>query len=169
MAKGVRHLLAPDGLFVFETGYLVDILEHDLFETVYHEHLGYDSVKPLDRYFRSHQMEMINAEHLPLKGGTLRGTVQLAGGARPVSPSVSEMIANETGLNIHCVGPFKAFTKRIDTTKHNLLQLLNDLESKGMTIAGYGTAQACTTMIFHFDLGTRLSFLLTMIENPKPI
>ena len=49
--NGVRSLLAPEGIFVFEVSYLVDVYEKTLFDTIYHEHLAYHSVKPLIRFF----------------------------------------------------------------------------------------------------------------------
>jgi len=165
LTEGIRYLLEPDGIFVFETGYVVDILENDLFETIYHEHLGYDSVKPLASFFRQFNMTMIDIDRLPIKGGSLRGTVQLSGGSWTVSPSVSSMITFEEDLGIHTAAPFKAFTERIDTTKSDLLHILSELKAKGMTIAGYGAAQPNTTMLFHFDLGDKLDFLVD--DDPK--
>ncbi len=41
MTAGIRDLLAPDGVFVFETGYLVNLVEHGIFDNIYHEHLSY--------------------------------------------------------------------------------------------------------------------------------
>ena len=165
VAAGIRVLLEPDGVFVFETGYLVNILENDLFETVYHEHLGYDSVKPLDTFFRSQGMELIDVEHLAMKGGSLRGTAQLIGGPRGVSTSVAELIAKEESMGIYSAEPFKAFTKRIEATNLKLNGLLSELEANGNTIAGYGASQTSTTMIYHFGLGEALSFLVD--DDPK--
>ena len=51
VADGVRTLLADDGVFVFEVSYLVDVFEKTLFDTIYHEHLAYHSVRPLIPFF----------------------------------------------------------------------------------------------------------------------
>src|SRR5579884_1479557 len=98
MADGIRTLLAADGLFIFEVSYLLDIVQKMLFDTVYHEHLCYHSVRSLAAFFRRHGLELIDAERLPTKGGSLRGTVQRAGGPRPPSPAVAHLLEWEEVL-----------------------------------------------------------------------
>ena len=160
MAEGLRELLAPDGVFVFETGYLVDLLQNTIFDNIYHEHLGYHSVKPLVDFLRRHGLELVNAERVPTKGGSLRGTVQVAGGPRSVCPSVGELTALEEEMELDRPEPYKTFVGRIDTAKRRLLTLLHDIRSRGKTIGGYGASHSVTTMIYHFGLGSMLSFLV---------
>src|SRR4029077_9890427 len=94
-AAGVREMLAPDGVFVFETSYLLDVLPKMLLETFFHEHLSYFSVKPLQAYFRRHGLELFAVQRVPTKGGSIRGFVQKADGGRPVAASVAQQIALE--------------------------------------------------------------------------
>ena len=86
MADGVHHLLANDGVFVFEVSYLPDILERKLFDTVYHEHLCYHSVIPMQRFLAAHGLELVDFVPLKTKGGSFRGVAQRAGGSRPSCP-----------------------------------------------------------------------------------
>lgn len=55
---GVREFLQPDGMFVFEVPYLLDVVEKVLFDTIYHEHLSYHSVHPPEGFFRRHGLEL---------------------------------------------------------------------------------------------------------------
>src|SRR5205823_5918303 len=57
---GIGELLAPDGVFVFETSYLLDVVEQTLLDTIFHEHLSYFAVRPLDRFFRGHGMTLVD-------------------------------------------------------------------------------------------------------------
>lgn len=165
MAAGIRDLLAPDGVFVLETSYLVDVIEKVLLETFFHEHLSYCSVKPLDAFFRRNGMELIDVQCVPTKGGSLRCTVQRAGGPRATSPSVAEFMTLESSLGIHSAEPFKAFATRIEAVKKQLLRLLHDLQARQKTIAGYGASVGVTTLIYQFDLGGVMSFLVD--DNPS--
>ena len=51
IVDGIRNLLTPEGVFVFEVSYLLDVFEKTLFDTIYHEHLAYHSVSPLQQFF----------------------------------------------------------------------------------------------------------------------
>jgi SAM-dependent methyltransferase len=156
----IRDLLAPDGVFVFESYYLSDLIKNMVFDFIYHEHLSSFSVKPLAGFFQRHGMELINAQRVPTKGGSLRYTAQLAGGPRPVSPRVAELIADEERDGIGRIETFKAFAARIETAKQELRGLLTKLKQEGKTIAGYGAAATTTTLIYHFGLGDFLSFMV---------
>ena len=95
LTRGIRELLAPDGVFIFESSYCVDMIQNMIFDFIYHEHLSYFSVKPLNTFFHEQGMEIIDIQRISTKGGSLRYTVQLAGGPRAVSGSVAEFIELE--------------------------------------------------------------------------
>ncbi len=150
---GVGALLAPDGLFVFEVSYLLDIYEQTLFDTIYHEHLSYHSVKPLIPFFRKHGFELISANRVPSHGGSLRGIAQRAGGKRPILPSVRQAVEKENGLGLSKPATFHAFAKRIGELRSRLRQVLNDFRARGEHVAGFGAPAKATTLMYHFELG----------------
>lgn len=164
MADGIREMLAPNGVFVFEVSYLVDTVQKFLFDTVYHEHLCYHSVKSLDTFFRRHGMEFVDIERIPTKGGSLRGFVQLAGGPWPVSASVRGLIELEERLGFDKAELFKVFAAELEDIKKQLLILLRDLKAQGKIIAGYGASATVTTLMHYFGLGDILSFIVD--DNP---
>lgn len=165
MADGTRDLMAPDGVFVFEVSYLVDLMREMVFDSVYHEHLCYHSVKPLQDFFHRHGMELIDTERVSTKGGSLRGTVQCAGGPRTVSPAVSELIAVEENLGLDRPEAFSAFAAKIDNAKTQFAGVIQDLQARGKTIAGYGASATTTTLMYHFDLGRAITFIVD--DNPQ--
>jgi SAM-dependent methyltransferase len=156
----IRALLGPDGVFVFESYYLGDLIENMVFDFIYHEHLSSFSVSPLVGFFRRHGMELIDAQRVPTKGGSLRYTAQLAGGPRPKSPALERLLAEEARRGLGRIETFKAFSAKIETAKAELISLLAKLKNDGKTIAGYGASATTTTLIYHFGLGEYLSFLV---------
>lgn len=164
MIVGVHDLLAPDGVFVFETSYLVDVIQKVLPETIFHEHLSYFSAKPLDAFFHRYGMQLMDGIRVPTKGGSLRGIVQLAGGPRTVSPAVTELMDLETALGLDRPEAYRAFATAIDTVKHQLLKRLHGFKARGDVVAGYGASVGVTTLIYLFDVGNLLSFLVD--DNP---
>ena len=160
LIKSIHELLAPCGVFVFETGYLVGLIENMVFDNIYHEHLCYYSVMALDSFFKNNNMELINVVREPTKGGSLRGFVQFKEGLRPVSGRVKELIDFEKKLGVDKSGAYKDFAAKINSEKEKLLKLLEDLKAKGKTIVGYGASHSVTTFIHHFDIGKMLDFIV---------
>lgn len=163
--KGIRDLLAPDGVFVFETSYLLDVIEKSLVETVFHEHLSYFSVKPLEAFFRRQGMQLIDVERVSTKGGSVRGTVQLSGGPRAVAHSVRALADLEKDRGLDRPEIFSVFGAHLDAVKNELRTLLSTLKGQGKVIAGYGASVGVTTLIYHLDVAGFLSFIVD--DNPR--
>ncbi|MBF0285761.1 MAG: class I SAM-dependent methyltransferase [Magnetococcales bacterium] len=153
---GVRALLAPDGVFVFEVSYLADVVEKTLFDTIYHEHLDYHSVKPLIPFFRRHGLELIETWRVDSHGGSLRGVAQRAEGGRPVGASVGELVALEEAMGLDRLETFLQFAQRIETRKEQLTTLLRQWKQEGKSIAGYGAPAKAATLMHHFGLGPEM-------------
>lgn len=156
VVAGIRTLLAPGGVYVFEVSYLVDVVEKTLFDTIYHEHVAYHSVKPLVRFFRENGMELIEAIRVGSHGGSLRGIAQLAGGPHPVGRSVADAVAYEEKIGLDRLETFAQFGRNIGQLKNDLGRLLRDLKAQGRRIAAFGAPAKATTLMFHFEIGPEL-------------
>lgn len=157
--QSIRALLADDGVFVFETGYLLKTVQNMVFDNIYHEHLSYFSVKPLDIFFKNNGMALIDISCVPTKGGSLRGVVQAQGGTRKRLPSVDKMIREEVEFGIDRPEAFKNLQKRIDKQRGLLLTLLDTLKKEGKTVCGYGASHSVTTFLHYLELGDKVEFL----------
>ncbi len=166
VAEGIRELLADDGIFVFEVSYLADVFEKTLFDTIYHEHLSYHSLKPLRGFFVRHGMEMIEALRVDSHGGSLRGVVQRQGGRRRVGASVAEMVRREERLGLDRAETFHAFAARVEALKIEFSGLLRRLKAEGRSIAGYGAPAKATTLMYHFGIDRQL---IDFIVDDNPL
>src|SRR6266481_5628223 len=92
---GIDTLLAEDGILIIETQYALDVLTKTLLDVVYHEHVSYFAVRPMQRFLQAHGFELINAERIAPKGGSIRFVVQRQRGPRAIAPAISELIAEE--------------------------------------------------------------------------
>ncbi len=157
---GIRELLTEDGIFVFEVSYLKDVIEKNLFDTIYHEHLSYHALKPLIKFFQGHGMKIIDAEEVSSHGGSLRVTVQKSSGEKAVRDTVAELLHAESELGLHEKQSIVSLANKIDFLKDELLQLLEEIKSKGMTIAGYGAPAKATTLMYEFGLAPYLEYII---------
>ena len=166
VTEGVRDLLSPEGVFVFEVSYLVDVYEDTLFDMMYHEHLAYHSVKPLTRFFEANGMELIEALRVSSHGGSLRGVAQLKGGAHPVGASVGTAVAQEEELGLDKAETLRGLARKIDGIKSELGDILRRLKEEGKSIAGFGAPAKATTLMYHFDIGPDL---IDFIVDDSPL
>lgn len=162
--EGIKILLAKDGVFIFETGYGIDLIQNCILDNVYHEHLSYFTLKPLLQFFNSHNMEIIDAERTHTKGGSIRVTVQFKGGFRQKNLRVDELFNLETELGYNRMIPFTNFVDQVGSIKHSLISLLKKFKKEGNSISGYGASVGVTTLIYHFGLEKTVDHLFD--DNP---
>ena len=165
LAAGIRVMLAPDGVFTFETGYVVDLVRHSVIDNIYHEHLSYYSVVPLEEFFKRNGMELIDIQNVETKGGSLRGMVQLAEGSRRANrAAIDQLIAAEREAGFDRPEAYRAFAARMDEMRQDLRRRLAHAVAQGQTIAGYGASVGVTTLLYYYGLDETLSYLVD--DNP---
>jgi SAM-dependent methyltransferase len=166
LIDGVRRLLAPDGVFVFETGYFPDLVRQRIIDNIYQEHLSYYAVKPLVRFFPKHGMELVSVEHEPTKGGSIRGFARFAGrGDGGRGPGVlHDLVQDETAGGFDRPEKLHDFAAGVEHLRTELIALVTDLRARGRTVAGYGASVGVTTLLYYFDMGQLLSFVVD--DNP---
>ena len=160
VADGVRTLIDEDGVFVFEVHYLLDLVERMVFDFVYHEHLCYHSVRPLEPFLRRHDLELTGVQRVPTKGGSIRCFARPLGVVRSRASSVAALVGLEAAAGLDGPEVFRAFGARVDSVKKELGDQLRGLKAKGAAIAGYGASATVTVLIHHLDLGHLLDFLV---------
>lgn len=158
--KAVASILAPDGIFVVQTGYHPEQMKIKMFDYVYHEHFSYFTVEVLRNIFAICGLELIEATKTTPKGGSLRVVGQLAGASRSVSSSVEEIVAEERKSGMRNVETYYQFGTSIQAAKEKVLEILNNLKSQGEKIVGFGASHSTTTLTYHFELADYLDYLV---------
>jgi SAM-dependent methyltransferase len=158
-AAAVRGLLAPSGVFVFETSYGKDVVQKTLIDTIYHEHLSYFMAAPLDPYFSRHGLQLIDLQHIWTKGGSIRGTVQLKGGARKRSAAVAAMVEEEKRAGFADKAPFRKMNAAVIALQKEVSALVSARKAAGKRVAAYGASVGTVTLLQQFRIGPALDFV----------
>jgi hypothetical protein len=158
--EAVNHLLANDGVFVFESYYLADLVENMVFDFIYHEHLSAFSVKPIKALFKRVGLELIAVERVSTKGGSLRYFVQRSGGVLEQDGSVSKFLALEENIGLYQKEIYIAFSNRINTLKEQTKAFLINAKRQGKSIVGFGASITVTTLLYHFEIGEYIDYLV---------
>jgi len=158
--SAVKELLDVDGIFVFESYYLADLINNMVFDFIYHEHLSSFSVKPIQILFNRFGLNLIAVERIDTKGGSLRYFVQRQKGPLKNDGSVSQMLSFEENIGLYQRETFEYFNNKINDLKEKTKAILIKAKSEGKSIAGYGASITATTLIYHFEIGEYLDYLV---------
>lgn len=144
--KSVDELLDTDGVFIFEAPYFVNLLKHIEYDTIYHEHLSYLSVRPLIPFFAKHGMEVFDIEQNDIHGGSFRVFVGRQG-QREVTPEVGRLLKMEEDLGIYSHAKLDLFAQAVNANKRYLTWLLQSLKHEGKRIVGVSAPAKGMTLL----------------------
>jgi hypothetical protein len=149
----MKIVLKDDGVAVIECPYLVDLVDHVEFDTIYHQHLCYFSVTALDRLFRRHGLFLNDVKRTKVHGGSMRLFVQRH---EKVTKGVKNLLAMEKKRKVDRMSYYRDFAGRVEYVRTSLLSMLEDLKRKGKSIASYGAAAKACTMLNYVGLDKKL-------------
>lgn len=161
--RGIKKLLKPGGVFIFEDPYLGYILQKTSYDQIYDEHVFYFTVGSLAYLFESHGMEIINVEPQDVHGGSMRYTVANKG-QHEQSAEVSGTISDEYVGGLYKPYTYQNFRLAIESSRDKLVSLLLSLKGKG--VVGYGATSKSTTVLNYCNIGPDL---IECIYDTTPI
>lgn len=150
---GLKNLLAPGGFFVGEAHYLIDILDQVAFDTVYHEHVSYWALGPIQQLMRQNGMEVVDVQRLPIHHGQLRFFVQRIGEG-VVSDSVAQLLKHEEERGLRKFETYEQFAEQVYRIRQELTTTLAGLRESGHRVVGYGAPAKGNTLLNYCGIGT---------------
>jgi len=153
--RGIRTLLVDDGIIMLESHYLLQILTHAQFDTIYHEHLRSYSLRSLVTLFAQYGMRVIDARQVDRYGGNIR-VFASSSSDRPISPRVAEILREEEAYGLHRPEVYAEFTRRSHRIKDALLELAVGARRKGLRLVGNSCPGRCSTLLNFCGIGPDL-------------
>jgi hypothetical protein len=145
---GMKILLADDGVFTIEFPHLFQLMEHNQFDTIYHEHFSYFSFTAAQRIFAGHGLELWDVDELPTHGGSLRIYGRhVEDSSKPVTERVTRMLEREQSLGVDDLRSYADFGDKVAATKRKLLTFLIQAKEDGKTVVGYGAPGKGNTLL----------------------
>ena len=165
VVKGIKKLLTPGGVVIFEDPYLGDILEKNSYDQIYDEHVFLFSLLSVRNLFSKVDMELIDVLPQKTHGGSMRYVLSHTG-SYPISDTVHKKLDEEKALGLDNFSTFINFKDRVHNSKTELLKLLQNLKSQGKLIAGYAATSKSTTILNYCGIGPNL---ISYIYDSTPI
>jgi hypothetical protein len=162
--RGLSELLSREGVFITESHYLLDVLEKNQFDTVYHEHIRTYSLKSLATLFPQYGMEVFDVQRAERYGGNLRAYVGWKG-KHPVSSRVGELLTLEEARGLFCPERWLAFRVRVANARNKMMEFLYRMQWESRTVAGVSAPGRCSTLLNFYGVDASLIPYLGELHN----
>lgn len=163
---GMKILLKSHGVITMEFPHLLQLVDQNQFDTIYHEHFSYFSFTTVEQIFAEHRLTLFDVDEIPTHGGSIRIYARhVEDSSKLISEKVLELKARESRWGVQNLATYEAFAEKVKATKRNILNFLIEAKKADKTIVGYGAPGKGNTLLNY--CGIRTDFLdYTVDRNP---
>ncbi len=152
--KGIKVLLKKDGIFITEFPYLPELIDKLEFDTIYHEHLSYFSLKSWNYFVSKMGFEICGIRRLQIHGGSIRLTHRRKSNKKnPAKKTFNYLLDIEKRKGLDKKETYDKFSKKIIKLKGDINNLINLLKNDKNRIVGYGAAAKGNTLTNYLGIG----------------
>jgi 2-polyprenyl-3-methyl-5-hydroxy-6-metoxy-1,4-benzoquinol methylase len=151
---GMKIVLKSNGILTMEFPHLLQLMQQNQFDTIYHEHFSYYSFITVEKMFAAHGLTLFDVEEIPTHGGSLRIYGKHSDAIEPaVSDRVTQLKAKEAAAGLEDIETYLTFGEQVKSTKRKLLKFLIEAKAQGKTIAAYGAPAKGNTLLNYCGVG----------------
>lgn len=182
VVDGVKTILAPDGVFIFEVHWRGTLVNDGDWPSIYHEHLHYHTVYSLQKFLASCGMSLFDVQAIDTHNGSIRCFAHqtahdpnlwyLDNGTRTPS-AVDTFKAREHELGLFTLPTYTKLAERIERARYEFRQLFDALvwgpiNAGGVApkVAVLGCPAKLTTLAYHLGLSAHE---ITYVVDDEPL
>lgn len=155
---GIKNLLTEDGVFIFETHWVGNLLGEGGFDQIYHEHLSYFSLHAIEYLSKISGLKLLDVKLVPIHGESLRVTIGKVGSP---TKNVTNFLMREKKLGLELEKTYAHFAEKVIANKRHLVALLKKLKKGKKKIAGYGAPAKGNTLLNYCRIGANILDFIT--------
>lgn len=145
---GMKILLKTGGVITMEFPHLMQLVDNNQFDTIYHEHFSYLSFTTVQQIFASQGLEMFDVDEIPTHGGSLRIYAKHAGdSSKQVADNVEKLLQKEAAKGMEKLAYYDNFQQKALQVKLDLTDFLIQQKRSGKKVAAYGAAAKGNTLL----------------------
>ncbi|MFZ5807430.1 MAG: class I SAM-dependent methyltransferase [Verrucomicrobiota bacterium] len=151
MVRAFDASLSEEGLVAVEVPYLADFFRGVQFDTIYHEHLSYVSVKAMEALLENTPLQLERVLRYTIHGGSIVFVIK----KRPTSihSSVQKALKDEKTLQLDSMDTWEKFAVKVNLIRKELPQLVRSLRKEGKRVIGYGASAKGSTLLNTCGIG----------------
>ena len=138
--KGIDNLLKDNGIFVLEVPHLLNILNNNQYDNIFHEHIGFHSLKSIQDLCKANNLKVFDIDKIDSQGGSIRCFISKQTSNQIISSNVSLMSKIEKKSNLFLNSNLEMFKNKILKHSKSLHKLIARLKNKKKKISVYGAS-----------------------------
>ena len=145
---GMKILLKEDGVITMEFPHLIQLVDNNQFDTIYHEHFSYLSFHTVKQIFESQGLKMFDVEEIPTHGGSLRIYARHKENVQQeVSENVDTLLQKEYSKGMNALDYYNNFQQKALKVKLDITDFLIKQKKENKKVAAYGAAAKGNTLL----------------------
>ncbi len=154
---GMKIILRSNGVITMEFPHLLNLIQQNQFDTIYHEHFSYFSLLAVEKVFTRHGLTLFDVEEIPTHGGSLRIYLKhQENNVISIEPSIAALQAKEIQAGLDQIETYANYSAAVQATKRKLLAFLIAAKDQGKTVVGYGAPAKGNTLLNYCGIQTDL-------------
>ncbi len=146
--SGMKLVLKDNGVITMEFPHLMQLIDNNQFDTIYHEHYSYLSFYTVKQVFEAAGLEMFDVEELSTHGGSLRIYAKHKGDqSKEISSNVQALLEKEISRGMNSLAYYDHFQQKALKVKLDLTQFLIQQNKEQKKVAAYGAAAKGNTLL----------------------
>lgn len=146
--KGMKILLSEKGVVTMEFPHLMQLIDNNQFDTIYHEHFSYLSFHTVKQIFEAQGLELFDVDEISTHGGSLRIYAKhFEDNSKSVSENVKSLLEKEIKKGLTGLDYYKNFQEKALQVKLDITAFLIEQKRKGKSVAAFGAAAKGNTLL----------------------
>ena len=144
----INLALSKNGVLILEGPALLPCIKNNIYDQFYCEHIYVFSTIALNEILKNFNLEIFDLNILNTHGGSTRYFIKKKINKKyKIEKKVQKEISKEKKFGLHKFETYLSFSKRVNKSKEELINILKKLRKDNKKIIGYGaTAKSCTVL-----------------------
>jgi len=165
--KGIYKILSKNGVLVMEDPSLLKVLKNNSYDQFYDEHVYVFSSLSVKKIIKKYGLRLFDIEHLSTHGGSNRYYICKEDGKYKSSSRLKKALKDEISNKLHKFESYYKFSKRVNLSRKNLLNLMTELKKKKKKIISYGATYKSTTVFNYCKINSKIIDYVTDTTSNK--
>ena len=158
-SRDIADIMADDGIWILQMADLPNMLKHNMFDNICHEHVAYYHLAPLEYLLSKCGMKLVDVEMNQVNGSSYRFYIRKNAGPEPTSEAfkrIARIRFDEFNMALDTETPYREFKENIERNKNDLLFFINQEKAKGKKVFVYGASTKGNVLLQYCDLNEEL-------------